>query len=86
MVEDVYGVAILQEIGKDVRSERLMANRNADNRVNNDNEPATAKQIGYLRSLRVDFADEITKKEASQLIEEAKSDQEIVGKATEPKE
>ena len=86
MVEDVYGVAILQEIGKDVRSERLMANRNADNRVNNDNEPATAKQIGYLRSLRVDFADEIKKKEASQLIEEAKSDQEIVGKATEPKE
>lgn len=27
MVEDVYGVAILQEIGKDTRCDRCMANR-----------------------------------------------------------
>ncbi len=71
MVEDVYGVAILHEIGKDLRCDRIMESRNAVFSGDNENQPATQKQIDYLKSLDVDIPKETTKKQASQLIDEA---------------
>ena len=58
-------IAILQEIGKDRRSKGF-----ADAR---DDEPATEKQKNYLKDLGVEFEDSITKKEASDMIEECKN-------------
>ncbi len=81
MVEDVYGVAILQEIGKDVRCDRCIANRNGENGNSNGDQPATPKQIDYLKALGVDFAEGVTKKQASQLIDEATSEHEVIDKA-----
>ncbi len=57
-------IAILQEIGKDKRS-KIIAEAS-------DKEPATEKQKNYLKDLGVEFADSITKKEASDLIEQSK--------------
>ena len=58
-------IAILQEIGKDKRS-KIFAEVSED-------EPATEKQKNYLKDLGVEFEDSITKKEASDKIEECKS-------------
>ena len=58
-------IAILQEIGKDKRS-RIRAEVS-------DNEPATDKQKNYLKDLGVEFDDSITKKEASEKIEQSKN-------------
>ena len=57
-------IAILQEIGKDKRSKVF-----ADSR---DDEPATEKQKNYLKDLGVEFEDSITKREASDMIEECR--------------
>lgn len=71
LVNDEYGVVILQEIAKDMRCEKLNGNHRLGN--NNSDEPATAKQLKYLKQLGTHFDKGITKKEASQLIEEAKA-------------
>ena len=39
-VEEAYGVAILQEIGRDSRCGLLIDSRTAEKSVNNDNQPA----------------------------------------------
>jgi hypothetical protein len=70
-VEQAYGVAILGEIGKDLRRERLIENRLAENGVDNDIEPATQKQIEYLKTLGIAITDKVSKKQASQMIDEA---------------
>jgi hypothetical protein len=59
------GIAILQEIGKDKRS-KIVAEAS-------DDEPATEKQKNYLKDLGVEFNDSITKKEASDKIEQSKN-------------
>ena len=58
-------IAILQEIGKDKRSKMFTEAK--------DDELATEKQKAYLKDLGVEFADSITKKEASDLIEQSKN-------------
>jgi len=58
-------IAILQEMGKDKRS-KIFAEASGD-------EPATEKQKNYLKDLGVEFDDSITKKEASDKIEESKN-------------
>ena len=58
-------IAILQEIGKDRRSKMFTEAK--------DDELATEKQKAYLKDLGVEFNDSITKKEASELIEQSKN-------------
>ena len=58
-------IAILQEIGKDKRSKFFEEASN--------NELATEKQKNYLKDLGVEFDDSITKKEASDMIEQSKN-------------
>jgi len=55
----------LQEIGKDKRSKFFEETSN--------DESATEKQKNYLNDLGVEFEDSITKKEASDLIEQSKN-------------
>ena len=62
---DEVAIAILQEIGKDKRS-------NLFEEASND-ELATEKQKNYLKDLGVEFDDSITKKEASDMIEQSKN-------------
>ncbi len=58
-------IAILQEIGKDKRSKKFTEAK--------DDELATEKQKNYLKDLGVEFDDSITKKEASDMIEQTKN-------------
>ena len=58
-------IAILQEIGKDKRSKIIAEAK--------DDESATEKQKNYLKDLGVEFDDSITKKEASDMIEQSKN-------------
>jgi len=62
---DIIAAAILQEIGKDKRSSKIAET--------SSNDPATEKQKDYLKDLGVEFADSITKKEASEMIEQSKN-------------
>ena len=55
-------IAILQEVGKDKRTEQI-------NEASSDG-LATDKQKKYLQDLGVEFDDSITRKEASGLIEQ----------------
>jgi len=58
-------IAILQEVGKDKRTAEITE-------VSSDG-LATEKQKNYLKDLGVEFDDSITKKEASDLIEQNQS-------------
>lgn len=58
-------IAVLQEIGKDKRTKEI-------SEISDDG-MATEKQKNYLKDLGVEFEDSITKKEASDKIEESKS-------------
>lgn len=62
---DEVAIAILQEIGKDKRSKIIAEVRG--------NEPATEKQKNYLKDLGIEFEDSITKKDASDMIEQGKN-------------
>ncbi len=58
-------VVLLQEIAKDQRMERMIEEREARN-----NEPATAKQKKFMDNLGIRYQKNVTKREASMLIEE----------------
>ena len=62
---DEVAIAILQEIGKDKRS-KIVAEVRGD-------ESATEKQKSYLKDLGIEFEDSITKKDASDMIEQGKN-------------
>ena len=62
---DEVAIAILQEIGKDKRS-KIIAGVGGDG-------PATEKQKSYLKDLGIEFEDSITKKDASEMIEQGKN-------------
>lgn len=63
---------ILQESGKDRRAELYNKHRFNNNGFNrNSNQPATDKQKDALRKWRVEFSDDITKAEASALLDYA---------------
>ncbi|HCJ67694.1 MAG TPA: hypothetical protein DHV62_10380 [Elusimicrobia bacterium] len=59
-------IGILQEMGKDRRFQEIVNRKNGNN-----NEQATEKQKNFLRGLGVEFPENISKKEASALINEA---------------
>lgn len=63
--------AILHESGKFQRTQMLQGS-NQNNR--NNNQPATDKQKDYMKQLRVNFDDNITKAQASDEIEKAKAE------------
>ena len=64
--------AIIEQIGKDTRCEWLMAaERSNGNGQSNGNEPATEKQLGFLKALKVDVSAGLSKAEASRMIDEA---------------
>ena len=66
--DEQAAVAILQELNKDARTEKIQngrANGNGDG-----SSPATEKQIGYLKKLGVEAPTSLTKREASALIDE----------------
>ena len=73
---DEVAAVILNQIGKDART-AVMAGSGAvedrPRRVVRGDEPATDKQKGYLEKLGVGFENGVTRKEASELIEQAKS-------------
>ena len=63
--DDHTAVAIVQELGKDLRC------NGAKQHESSNNQPASLKQIEYLKKLNVPIHAELTKREASALIDEA---------------
>ncbi len=63
---DGVTAVILQEIGKDARTMQISG------ASGNGEGPATDKQKDYLKDLAVAFEDSITKKEASEMIDQSK--------------
>jgi hypothetical protein len=64
--DDQVARAILAEVAKDRRMEEIRQEREQHN-----SDPATAKQLQYLKNLGVETRPGLTKKEASVLIDEA---------------
>ena len=62
---DSAAVAILQEMGKDKRSNQIR-----DEKTSVNNEPATEKQRRFMKRLGMSFPKGVTKKEASVLLDE----------------
>ena len=58
-------VALLQEISKDRRMEKIKQEQDSKN----NDQPATEKQKKFMSDLNIEFADDITKKQASFLID-----------------
>ena len=69
--DEASAVRILGEVAKDVRMEQMREEREVMN-----GEPATIKQLQYLKSLGVQIAPGLTKKQASRLIDNASTGQE----------
>jgi hypothetical protein len=64
--DDITARAILTEVSKDRRMDEIRKEQEARN-----GEPATAKQLAFLKNLGVSFKKGITKREASELLDEA---------------
>jgi len=62
---DAVAIAILQEMSKDRRGQQMSGER-----VDKNGKPATDRQKRYLRKLGLEFPENITKAEASALIDE----------------
>ncbi len=62
---DAVAIAVLQEISKDRRSGEIRTERAAQS-----NEPATEKQKQFMKKLNIRFPANVTKQEASALIDE----------------
>lgn len=65
-------IAIMQEIAKDKRTEMMKQEREKQ-REKEGKEPATIKQIGFLKILGVAVDGKISKKKAAELIDRAKA-------------
>ena len=65
-------IAILQQIGKDSRMEKIQSKQASEN---SKDEPATSKQLGFLKDLGVEIKPGLSKQEASDLISGAKDAQ-----------
>ncbi len=63
--DDRVALTILQETAKDKRMDEMREEREARN-----GEPATARQLQYLKTLKVKASPGLTKKQASLLIDE----------------
>ena len=64
--DDRAAQSILAEVAKDLRMDEMREERQLRNA-----EPATAKQLQYLKKLGIEVKPGLTKKEASGLIDEA---------------
>ena len=64
--DDITARAILSEVSKDRRMDEIRSEQEARN-----GKPATAKQLAFLKDLGVSFRKGITRREASELIDEA---------------
>jgi len=69
--DDRTALSILQEVNKDFRMAQIRAERENGNGGNKDDGPATVRQKDYLRRLGVKMPVNMTKKQASSLIDEA---------------
>lgn len=65
---------IVQQIGKDLRTAQIQGSSGNSGNSNGD-VPATPKQLAYLERLGVPFEEGISKKQASELIDEAVGEQ-----------
>ena len=81
-VPDTAVVAtVVEQVGKDLRMGRILRRENNTSNGSNgwngsDEQPATAKQIGFLRRLGVkDIPAGLSKREASRLIDQAQERQ-----------
>ena len=63
--DESAAVALLQEISKDRRMEKIREEQG----FKNGDQPATEKQKKFMTRLGIEFADDITKKQASFLID-----------------
>ena len=72
--------AIIEQVGKDTRCESLMngrSNGNGNGLSNgNGEQPATEKQIDFLKRLKVEVRAGVSKRDASRLIDEAQGNAE----------
>lgn len=66
--QEISAIAILQEISKDRRAQQIHSER-----MEKNGDPATAKQKGFMRRLGLEFPEDITKAEASALIDEERA-------------
>jgi hypothetical protein len=64
--DERVATAILQEVAKDRRMDEIRSEQEARN-----GEPATAKQVALMKKLNVSFRKGVTKREASELLDEA---------------
>ena len=64
--DERIALSILQEVNKDIRMAQIR-----EERENGNDKPATEKQLNYLKKLGVDVSVDLTKKQASALIDEA---------------
>ncbi len=64
--DEITARAIMFEVSKDRRMEEIREEQEARN-----GEPATAKQLAFLKDLGISFRKGITKREASELLDEA---------------
>ena len=71
---DEVALAMLQEIGKDARVERMHGRNGQSNGncVGNGDVPPTTKQLGFLRDLGVEIPRGLTKRQASEVIDRAR--------------
>ena len=65
--DDILARAVMQEVTKDRRMDEMREERRERN-----GEPATTRQLEYLRNLSVEVPAGITKKQASVLIDNAR--------------
>jgi hypothetical protein len=64
--DDITARVILSEISRDRRTDEIRSEQEAKN-----GQPATEKQVAFLKDLGVSVRKGITKREASELIDEA---------------
>lgn len=68
----VAATAILQEVARDRRAQQIRDDRQAQQAQENG-EPATQKQLEFLKDLKMDIPQGLTKQAASALIDEGRA-------------
>ena len=66
--DDTEAIAILQEIGKDIRANNIQQQKSF-----NSNSAATEKQIAYMKKLGLTIPEGLTLRQASKMIDDFKN-------------
>lgn len=69
-LDDDTALRLLQEVAKDIRMDRIRDERHIGQKVVPEQEAATERQLRYLENLGATPEKELTKAQASQLIDE----------------